>query len=62
MALIAAGGIRVGYQEKFLFILSCWALEQAAQGDGGITVPGGVQEVCECGMEGSGQRAWWRMG
>lgn len=54
MALIAAGGIRVGYKEKFLFIVSCWALEQAAQGDGGITVPGGIQEVCECGMEGSG--------
>jgi len=27
------------------------ALAQAAQGGGGITVPGGVQEVCERGIE-----------
>ncbi len=27
------------------------ALEQAAQGGGGVTVPGGVQEMCRCGIE-----------
>ena len=26
-------------------------LEQAAQGDGGITIPGGVPELCGCGTE-----------
>ena len=29
-------------------------LGQAAQGDGGVTVPGGVQELCGCGTEGRG--------
>ena len=29
-------------------------LEQAAQGSGGVTVPGGVQETCRCGTEGCG--------
>ena len=28
------------------------ALEQAAQGGGGVTVPGGVQERWRCGTEG----------
>jgi len=27
-------------------------LAQAAQGDGGLTVPGGVQETWRCGTEG----------
>ena len=35
------------------------ALAQAAQGSGGVTVPGGVQEVWRCGTEGHGQWAWW---
>ena len=26
-------------------------LEQAAQGDGGITIPGGVPKPCGCGTE-----------
>ena len=26
-------------------------LEQAAQGGGGVTVPGGVQETCRCGTK-----------
>ena len=26
-------------------------LEQAAQGGGGVTVPGGVQEQCRCGTK-----------
>ena len=28
-------------------------MAQAAQGGGGITVPGGVQELCRCGAEGT---------
>ena len=34
-------------------------MAQAAQGGGGVTVPGGVEEPCGCGTEGCGQRAWW---
>ena len=34
-------------------------MEQAAQGGGGVTVPGGVQEPCGCGIEEHGQWAWW---
>jgi len=30
------------------------ALEQAAQGGGGVTSPGGVQEMCGCGTLGHG--------
>ena len=33
------------------------ALEQAAQGAGAVTVPGGVQETQRCGTEGCGQWA-----
>jgi len=29
-------------------------LERAAQGGGGVTVPGGIQETCRCGTEGHG--------
>jgi len=35
---------------------------QAAQGSGGVTVPGGVQEACRCGTEGHGGWAWWGWG
>jgi len=31
---------------------------QAAQGGGGVTIPGGVPELCGCGTEGHGQWAW----
>ena len=34
------------------------AVAQAAQGGGGVTVPGGVPEPCGCGTEGHGQWAW----
>lgn len=37
------------------------ALEQAVQGGGGVTVPGGVQEKSRCRTEGHGleqARAW----
>ena len=35
------------------------ALAQAAQGGGGVTVPGGVQEPWRCGTEGRGLWARW---
>ena len=31
------------------------AVAQAAQGSGGVTVPGGAEEPCGCGTEGRGQ-------
>jgi len=34
------------------------AMEQAAQGGGGFTVPGGVRGPWKCGTEGCGQWAW----
>ena len=34
--------------------LQHWALEQAAQGSGGVTIPGGFQESCSCDTEGHG--------
>ena len=34
-------------------------MAQAAQGDGGVTVPGGAQELWRCGTEERGQWAWW---
>ena len=34
------------------------AVTQAAQGGGGVTIPGGVQELWTCGTEGRGQWAW----
>ena len=33
-------------------------MAQAAQGGGGVTVPGGVEEPCGCGTEGRGQWVW----
>lgn len=30
------------------------ALEQVAQGNSGITIPGSVQKLCSCGIEGHG--------
>ena len=39
-------------------------MAQAAQGGGGVTVPGGVKEPCGCGAEGHGPvdvvaMVWW---
>jgi len=45
------GEIQVEYQEEFLIRKGGWAVAQAAQGSGGVTVPGGVQEPCGCGTE-----------
>lgn len=39
------------YQEEFLLRRSGQTLEWAAQGSGGVTVPGDVQEVCRCDTE-----------
>ena len=47
------GEIRVRYQEKLLQE-SSQALEWAAQGGGGVTVSGGVQEKFRCCIEGHG--------
>ena len=43
-----------GYQETFLLRRSGEALAQAAQGGGGVTIPGDVQEKGRCGTEGYG--------
>jgi len=32
----------------------CTDVEQAAQGGGGVPIPGGVQKTCRCGILGSG--------
>jgi len=34
--------------------MSGQALEQAAQGSGGVPIPGGVQKTCRCGTSGQG--------
>ena len=52
-------GTNSGYQEKFVLRQCGEALAQAAQGGGGVTVPGGVQELWRCGTEERGQWAWW---
>jgi len=59
MALNCTGDVQVGYEEKFLLRKSGAAVSQAAQGGGGVTVPGGVPELCGCGTEGHGQWARW---
>lgn len=43
--------IQVSYSEKFLLRKSVEALEEDAQGGGGIMVPGSVQETCRCCTE-----------
>jgi len=39
----------------------CWEMEEAARGDGGVTIPGGVQETCSFCTEGHGfvWKYWW---
>ena len=47
-------GISLFFFPFFLFFLgvNSEAVAQAAQGGGGVTIPGGVQELCRCGTEG----------
>ena len=59
MAYAATGVVQVVYQEKFILRRSGEAVVQAAQGGGGVTIFGGVQEMCGCGTEERGQWAWW---
>ncbi len=51
-ASVAPGEVRLGIRNFLL--RSGGALWQAAQGGGGVTVPGGVQERCGFGTEGCG--------
>ena len=46
-------------QVKFLLGKSDEALEEAAHGGGGVTIPGGVQKPHGCGTEGCSQWAHW---
>ena len=48
---VVPGEVQVGYLEKILLWESCWALEQAAQGGGGVTITGSIQETYRCGTE-----------
>ena len=50
------GRFRLDIRNNFIS-KSSEAVAQAAQGGGGDTVPGGVQEPCGCGTEGHGQWA-----
>ena len=56
----APGELQIGYEEKLLLQKSGEAVAQAAQGGGGVTIPGGVPEMRRCGTEGHGQ--WARCG
>ena len=38
----------------YLLIRSSEAVAQAAEGGGGVIIPGGVQGTCACGAEGRG--------
>ena len=63
---IACGGLDLcmGWKIRMLFLLrkSGEALAQAAQGGGGVALPGGVQGSRRCGTEVCGQWAWWGWG
>ena len=49
MALVVQGNLAFGFIQKFDI---AWFLnQQAAQGGGGVTIPGGVPEPCGCGTE-----------
>jgi len=60
----ASGEVQIGYWEKCLCCKSGQALAQAAQGSGGVPIPGGVQKLCGCGPWGHGLAGmvglgWW---
>ena len=46
--------LRLDIRKKPLLQRILEALAQAAQGGGGVTIPGVVQETCGCGTEGRG--------
>ena len=51
-------------QEKFLYWKSGQALVEAAQGSGGVAIPGGVQKMCRYSTSGHGLAGmvvlgWW---
>ena len=54
MPEVSPGEVQVGYHGKFILQKSGNALEQASQGGDGVTIPGGVQEMCRCGTKGHG--------
>jgi len=51
---VASGEVYIGYSEKFPYCKSGRASDQAAQGSGGVLIPGGVQKTCRCGTWGDG--------
>ena len=58
------GRFRLEIRKTFLCWKSGQALEQAAQGSGGVPIPGGVQKTCRCGTSGHGLAGlvvlgWW---
>ena len=58
------GNVHFGYYEKFILRKSSETFGQATHGRGGVTVPGGVQEMCRCSTEGYGsvsmvEMGWW---
>ena len=57
VALNCTGGGSSWMLRIFLLIKSDESLERAAQGGGGVTIPGGVQGMCRCVTERHGQWA-----
>ena len=53
------GEVQTEYLKKFLLRRSSQGLEQAAQGGGGVTIPGGGEELWRCRTKGHGEWAWW---
>ena len=51
---VRPGEVQIGYEEKHLHCKGGQALEQAAQGGGGITSPGAVSKLHSCGALGHG--------
>jgi len=54
---MASSSVRGGLDQilqKISLLQSGQALEQAAQGSGGVTIPGGVQKICRYGSSGHG--------
>ena len=51
---MASREVQIGYWGNFLYWKSGQALDQAAQGSGGVPIPGGVQKPHGCGPWGHG--------